>query len=72
MPDNQDYEALERLLASPETWSEDDAEMMEFLLKNQRKVAASVHPLDKRGKSRLWGLVDRIESALTRYRESAS
>jgi len=48
VPDNQDYEDLRQLLARPEHWTEEEAQLAETLRRSQLDAMASCHPKDIR------------------------
>ena len=67
MPDNQDYEALGLLLASPENWSDGEARYMRSLLLSQTEAVGECHPKDATRRASMQALVDEVRSAIERY-----
>ena len=67
MPDEQDYAEFGRLLASPGTWSDQEAAHVKRLLVSQTDMVSACHPKDSGGRRRLQAVVDDIQAALEQY-----
>jgi hypothetical protein len=64
MPDKEDYEYLGWLMDHPEMWSKDDLSNARFIIANQKRSIAELHPKDVRGRRSQQEVVDRLEAAV--------
>ena len=64
VPDDQDYAALDRLLAEPESWTPLQAHTARVLLANQEDALASAHPKDRGRRAGMQGVADRLRAAI--------
>ncbi len=71
MPDNQDYSELRRLLASPGSWSADDAATARSLLRSQEHAVAAVHPFDSRRREAMQAVADDLRAALSTWEQAS-
>jgi hypothetical protein len=67
VPDNEDYAALGRLLASPETWSAEDARAAKSHLRHQEGAVTSVHPSDIRRRASMEAVADDLRTAIATW-----
>ena len=67
MPDEQDYADLGRLLASPESWDEQDAARARSLLRSQEQAVESAHPKNLRRRAVMQAVVDDLQAAVATY-----
>ena len=67
MPDNSDYDALRELLERPDSWTEEDASLIESMIVNQRRAIADMHPNDVRGKRLAEALLSELVRAIEQY-----
>jgi hypothetical protein len=67
VPDDEDYADLARLLASPESWSEQDAVLVRSLLRSQVQAVESAHPKDVRRRADMQAVADDLRAAVVAY-----
>ncbi len=61
---NFDYTWLDEFIADAPHWSEEDVATARSLLANQKRAVNEAHPLDRRNRARLQGVVDALERAI--------
>ena len=67
MPDDSDYSWLAWLIAHPEKWTEDDLASVRFMILNQKRAMADLHPKDVKGRQSKQGVVNELEHAMRAY-----
>jgi hypothetical protein len=70
VPDDQDYEELAHLLASPDSWDWREAELARSLLRNQNKAVAGLTPQNGRLRESMQVVADQLEEAIRRWEEA--
>ena len=67
MPDDSDYARLAWLIAHPEKWTEDDVSSVQFMILNQKRAMADLHPKDVKGRTSMQDVVNELEGAMRTY-----
>jgi hypothetical protein len=67
MPDDADYQELGELLAHPERWTDEDVASVRFMIANQQRAVAGMHPKDGKGRRSAQSVVAELEAALQTY-----
>ena len=67
MPDDLDYQHVADLLGRPETWTDEEAGTIRFLLRQSRDDLKTVHPLDRKRREEAETVIRDYEAALARY-----
>jgi len=64
VPDDLDYEWLGWLTTNPNDWTDEDLSAARFMIANQKRVLAELHPKDVKGRRTAQSVLDVLEAAL--------
>jgi hypothetical protein len=68
MPDHQDYAALGRLLADPESWTAEQASTVHGMRRSQSETITSWNPKDVRRVAEMTSVLRQMDEAIARWR----